>query len=93
MIQRFRSKPLAELWQTGRSRKVPAVLVGRVLRCLDALDNADALRDLDAPGFHCHPLRGTNPTRYSLWVNGPWRITFVWREGEGPDLIDLEQYH
>ena len=72
---------------------VPAPLVARVLRCLDALDNAESLRDLDAPGLRCHPLRGTTPNRYSLWVNGPWRGTFVWREGEGPDLIDLEQYH
>ena len=93
MIQGFRSQALAELWRTGRGRKVPAPLVARVLRCLDALDNAESLRDLDAPGLRCHRLRGTTPNRYSLWVNGPWRVTCVWREGEGPDLIDLEQYH
>lgn len=93
MIHGFRSKALAELWRTGRSRKVPAALVARVLRCLDVLENADTLRDLSMPGFHCHALRGFTPRRFSLWVNGPWRVTFIWREGEGPDDVDLEQYH
>lgn len=93
VIQGFRSKALAELWRTGRSRKVPVPLVARVLRCPDVLNSAESLRDLDVPGLHCHPLRGTRPIRYSLWVNGPWRVTFTWQEGEGPDMIDLEQYH
>jgi proteic killer suppression protein len=93
MIRGFRSKALAELWGTGRSEKIPVVLISRVLRRLDALNNVETLRELDIPGFHCHPLRGSKPVRYSLWVNGPWRLTFTWVDGEGPDLVDLEQYH
>jgi toxin HigB-1 len=93
MIQGFRSKALAELWRTGQSRKVPTTLVSRVLRCLDALNDAESLRELDVPAFHCHPLRGTTPLRYGIWVNGPWRVTFIWLEGKGADLVDLEQYH
>jgi proteic killer suppression protein len=93
MIQGFRSKAVAELWRTERSRKVPASLIPRIIRCLDALHAVESIRELDAPGFHCHPLRGTTPRRYSIWVNGPWRVTFIWRDGKGPDMVDLEQYH
>ena len=36
------------------------------------------------------PLRG-KPKRYALHVNGPWRITFEWRDGDTYS-VDLEQY-
>lgn len=34
----------------------------------------------------------TKPERYALDVNGPWRITFEWQDGEAL-RVDLEQYH
>jgi proteic killer suppression protein len=58
---------------------------------LDALDQAEALSDLNVPGFDVHRLRG-RPTRYSLHVDGPWCITFEWIDGE-VWRVDLEQYH
>ena len=48
---------------------------------LEALDQAEVLSDVNLPGFGLHPLRG-RPGRYSLYVNGPWRITFEWDDGE-----------
>ena len=58
---------------------------------MDALKQAETLRDLNVPGFDFHPLRG-KPQRYSLHVNGPWCITFEWRDGAAWQ-VDLEQYH
>jgi proteic killer suppression protein len=66
-------------------------LQASALRRLDALTQADALSDLDVPGFDFHGLRGA-PKRYSLHVNGPWCITFEWEDGEAL-RVDLEQYH
>jgi proteic killer suppression protein len=43
------------------------------------------------PGFNFHGLQGT-PKRYTIHVNGPWCITFEWREGEVL-RVNLEQYH
>ena len=37
-------------------------------------------------------LRGFNPTRYTVHVNGPWCITFEFRDGDAY-AIDFEQYH
>ena len=48
---------------------------------LDALDQTETLKDLNIPGFNFHGLRGT-PKRYSIHVNGPWSLTFEWKEGE-----------
>jgi proteic killer suppression protein len=66
-------------------------LQGRALRRLDALEQATTPSDLNVPGFDFHSLRG-KPQRYSLHVNGPWCITFEWREGDAWN-VDLEQYH
>jgi proteic killer suppression protein len=91
VIRGFRHKGLEHLFRKGQSSKVAADLQGTTLRRLDALKQAVALRDLNVPGFNFHLLRG-KPRRYSLHVNGPWCITFEWRDGEAWE-VDLEQYH
>ena len=91
MIRSFSHKGLQELFESGKSRKVRPDQAARILRRLDALDRATEPGDLDLPGFGFHPLRGL-PKRFSVMVNGPWRITFEWIDGE-PWKIDLEQYH
>ena len=91
MIRTFSHKGLQELFEKGRSRKVRPDQTARILRRLDALDRAAEPGDLDLPGFGFHPLRAL-PKRFSVMVNGPWRITFEWIDGE-PWNVDLEQYH
>ncbi|MCZ6524868.1 MAG: type II toxin-antitoxin system RelE/ParE family toxin [Alphaproteobacteria bacterium] len=91
MIKSFRHKGLKELFATTHSSRVAADQHRRCLRRLDALNAAAALRELDLPGFHFHGLYGT-PKRYSIRVNGPWRITFEWIDGDAW-RVDLEQYH
>jgi len=91
MIKSFKHKGLAELFEKGNSRKIRLDLHSRILRRLEALDQAESLTDLNVPGFNFHGLQGA-PKRYSIHVNGPWCITFEWVEGEAL-RIDLEQYH
>ena len=92
MIRTFRNKALAELWAKGRSGRIDSRMHKRILLRLDRLAAADAPEDMNLPGFNFHPLRNTNPTRYSVHVNGPWCLTF---EFEGGDAyrVDFEQYH
>ena len=92
MIKTFRNKALAELWAKGRSAKIDARLQGRIFRRLDALNAATEPGDLDLPGFDFHALKGFNPLRYTVHVNGPWCITFEFDEGDALK-VDWEQYH
>ena len=39
-----------------------------------------------------HPLKGFNPTRFTVHVNGPWCITFEFDNGDAAN-VDFEQYH
>ncbi len=64
----------------------------RILRRLDALDAATAPEDMNPPGFDFHSLCDPKPTRYTVHVNGPWRITFEFRDGDAY-VLDYEQYH
>ncbi|MDE0718071.1 MAG: type II toxin-antitoxin system RelE/ParE family toxin [Rhodospirillaceae bacterium] len=91
MIRSFRHKGLSELFGRGRSRHVRQDLHARCLRRLEVLDQAESLAELRVPGFDFHGLRGS-PRRFSIHVNGPWCITFEWRDGEAL-RVDLEQYH
>lgn len=91
MIKSFKHKGLSELFEHGRSRKVPQDLQSRSLKRLDALDQAETLSDMNIPGFNFHGLQG-KPKRYSIHINGPWCITFEWEDGDAL-RVDLEQYH
>ncbi|UCF94480.1 MAG: type II toxin-antitoxin system RelE/ParE family toxin [Desulfobacterales bacterium] len=91
MIKSFKHKGLSELFEAGRTHRVRPDLQSRCLRRLEALDLAEILTDLNVPGFNFHGLHGV-PKRYSIHVNGPWSITFEWKEGEAL-RVDLEQYH
>lgn len=91
VILSFRHKGLKELFETGQSRRVAPMLQSRAIRRLDRIDAARQLTEVNLPGFDFHALRG-KPARYTVYVNGPWTITFGW-DGENAIEVDLEQYH
>lgn len=91
MIASFIHKGLKELFEEGKSTKIQKVLTSRIIRRLDAIDAANSLDALRVPGFNFHGLEGV-PKRYSIHVNGPWCITFEWRE-DNAYRINLENYH
>jgi len=91
VIKSFNHAGLKMLFETSTSVKMHPDLQPRVLRRLDALDQAGSLAELHLPGMQFHRLQG-KPTRYSLHSNGPWCITFEWIEGDAY-RVGLEQYH
>lgn len=92
MIRSFRSKALADLWSRGSTAKIDARLHRRILLRLDRLDASVSPEQMDLPGFDFHALRGFEPIRYTVHVNGPWCITFEF-DGEDACRVDFEQYH
>jgi len=59
---------------------------------LAALDTAQQINDMDAPGFRLHTLSGRLKGRWSVTVNGNWRLTFEFRDRD-IYLLDYEDYH
>jgi proteic killer suppression protein len=91
VIKSFRSKPLRDFFLADKVRGIRPDLIERCRACLSVLDAATSLTDMALPGLGFHRLQG-KPVRYALAVNGPWRITFEWAEGDAI-RVDLEQYH
>lgn len=59
---------------------------------LAALDTARSVEDVNIPGFRLHALKGTERGRWSMWVNGNWRLTFEFQNGDA-HVLDYEDYH
>ena len=59
---------------------------------LAALDTAQSLEDVDIPGYRLHQLSGDRKSIWSITVNGNWRITFKFSEGN-VYIVNYEDYH
>lgn len=91
MIKTVKNRELANLW-AGKRTRIDQRFHRRILVRLDALDASEAPEDMNLPGFNFHQLQGFNPTRYTVHVNGPWCITFEFKDGDA-FAVDFEQYH
>ena len=92
MIKTIRHKGLAKLLESGSTSGVQASHSKRLRLQLAALDTAQVIDDMDIPGFGLHPLKGKLKGRWSIWVNGNWRLTFEFRDGN-VYVLDYEDYH
>ena len=92
MIVSFRHKGLQKYFQQGSLAGIQAVHAKRLRMQLAALDTAHTIGDMDIPGFRLHPLKGSEQGRWSIVVNGNWRVTFEFENGN-THVLDYEDYH
>ncbi|HET8898053.1 MAG TPA: type II toxin-antitoxin system RelE/ParE family toxin [Rhodanobacteraceae bacterium] len=92
MIKTIRHRGIARLYATGNAAGVQASHVKRLRLQLAALDTAQSIEDLDVPGFRLHALKGKLKGRWSISVNGNWRLTFEFTDGN-VYVLDSEDYH
>ncbi len=57
-----------------------------------ALDTASNIEDIDIPGYRLHKLKGNQKDRWSISVNGNWRVTFDFNESN-VYIVNYEDYH
>lgn len=92
MIQSFRNKGLRRFFESGSPAGIQPFHAKRLRMLLTALDTAQSIDDMNVPGFRLHPLKGSERGRWSVWVNGNWRLTFEFSEGHAY-VLDYEDYH
>ena len=80
------------MYETGTKSGFQAKHAGRLRLQLAALDTAQKIEDMDIPGYKLHPLKGRSKGRWSIWVNGNWRLTFEFKD-ENVNVLDYEDYH
>jgi proteic killer suppression protein len=92
VIQSFRHKGLRKFFGSGSAAGIQPAHAKRLRMLLAALDTAQSVDDMDVPGFRLHPLKGAERGRWSVWVNGNWRLTFEFKDGHAY-ILDYEDYH
>ncbi len=92
MIKSFKHKGLQRFFESGSTRGIQAKHVNRLRMQLAALDTAQEIEDVDLPGYRLHQLKGSRKETWSITVNGNWRVTFEFENGNAY-IVNYEDYH
>jgi proteic killer suppression protein len=92
MIKSFGSSATRRFAMDGKS-KFSALDDELALQRLGELDAANGLSDLGVnKSVGLHKLKGNLGDRWSVKINGPWRIVFRFDEGHAYD-VEIVDYH
>jgi proteic killer suppression protein len=92
MIRSFRHKGLQRFFETVSKSGVHAIHERRLRLLISRLDDATGPKDMDAPGWKLHALKGDLKGHWAVWVDANWRLTFA-SEGPNAILVDYQDYH
>ncbi|MGA9583974.1 MAG: type II toxin-antitoxin system RelE/ParE family toxin [Terracidiphilus sp.] len=93
MIKSFQDPDAQELWEAGKSRRIPPPIRMTALKKLLILHWATDLNDLFVPGGNrLEALRGNRRGQHSIRINDQYRLCFVWKNGDAFD-VQIVDYH
>jgi proteic killer suppression protein len=93
VIRSFADADTELLWDTGKSRRIPASLRTSALKKLMILRRATQLRDLSAPpGNRLEALTDDRKGQHSIRINDQFRICFRWVDRDAYD-VEIVDYH
>jgi proteic killer suppression protein len=92
MIKSFKHKALENFYQSGTTKGIQSQHANKLRMQLAALDSALAIEDLDIVGYRLDQLKGSRKTIWSITINGNWRITFEFTDGN-VYIVNYEDYH
>jgi proteic killer suppression protein len=93
VIRSFADADTELLWDTGKSRRIPANLRASALKKIAQLDSAERLEDLwSPPGNRLEVLTRDRKGQHSIRINAQYRLCFAWSEGEAYN-VEIVDYH
>lgn len=93
MIKSFKDGDTQLLWETGKTRRIPASIRIAALKKLTILHWATSLSDLAVPGGNrLESLAGNRKGQHSIRINDQYRLCFVWRDGDA-GKVEIVDYH
>ncbi|HHF1669529.1 TPA: type II toxin-antitoxin system RelE/ParE family toxin [Haemophilus influenzae] len=92
MILSFKHKGLERFFKTGSTSGIQTKHASKLNLLLTALDAAQTPLDMAVPSWNLHPLKGNLAEHWSVKVNGNWRLTFRFNEGN-VEIVDYQDYH
>jgi toxin HigB-1 len=93
MIKSFKDRDAERLFLRERVKRFGPDVQRLGLRKLRMLDAATVIEDLRIPPANrLEKLVGDRTGQHSIRINRQWRICFVWRSGDAPD-VEIVDYH
>ncbi len=92
MIKSFKHKGLERFFTKGSKAGIQANHASKLRLQLSALHTAMTIEDMKLPGWKLHNLSGNRADTWSITVNGNWRITFIFENGN-VYIVNYEDYH
>jgi toxin HigB-1 len=92
VIKSFRHPGLEKFFRTGSKAGIQPAHAVKLKEQLLAINNALALSELNVPNWRLHSLSRELKGHWSIRVNGNWRITFRFEDGDAI-LVDYRDYH
>jgi proteic killer suppression protein len=93
MIRSFKDSDTELLWETGKSRRIPASIRIAALKKLTILHWATDLTDLAVPpGNRLEALKADRKGQHSIRINDQFRLCFRWQNGDAHD-VEIVDYH
>jgi proteic killer suppression protein len=92
MITNFKHKGLERFFATGSKAGIQAQHANRLRIQLTRLDSATNPKDMAAPGWNLHSLKGELEGHWAVSVSGNWRLTFKF-SGTDTEVVDYQDYH
>jgi toxin HigB-1 len=92
VIKSFIHKGLEAFFLTASKAGINPAHAPKLRRQLAQLDAAMAAQDMNIPGWRLHSLTGDLAGHWAISVNGNWRLTFRFEDGDAV-LVDYRDYH
>jgi len=92
MIKSFRHKGLQAFFEKESKAGIQPSHAPKLSRQITRLNQAKSIEDMNTPGWNLHTLSGELVHHYAVKVNGNWRLTFKFEDGDAV-LIDYQDYH
>jgi len=92
MIKSFKHKGLEDFFFNDTKKGIIPGHSSKLARILDRLDASLTVKDMNLPGFKLHKLSGKEKIIWSVYVNGNWRVTFYFKQGDAY-IVDYRDYH
>ena len=93
MIQSFKCKDTAKIFEIGSSRKFPSGILKSAIIRLAMLNRSGKLEDLKVPpANHLEKMSGDRKGQYSIRINDKYRVCFKWQNNHAYD-VEIVDYH
>ena len=93
MIRSWSNSRTRRFYEEGKVSKFRGLDIDAADDLLAALDAAQSLKDLSPlKSLGLHKLSGDRSGQWAMTVNGPWRICFLFKDGDAYD-VEIIDYH